>query len=108
MTRLTVVVAVEDHLQHRQHPAGKVEQNVSDAPALRALPPVVHHSLWHVLDERDRQLDVAAGVEEVQPVPDAGNRDAQSHDDDGEEDGDDAASNIRDSLVAALEKENRS
>lgn len=101
---LTIIVRIEDHLQHGEHAAGEVEQNISDAPSLRALPPVIHHSLWHVLDERDRQLDVAAGVEEVQPVPDASNCDAKSHDDDNKEDCNDAAGDIRDSLVGALKE----
>lgn len=100
---LTEIIRIEDHLQHREHSAGKVEKNVADAPSLCAFPPVIHHSLWHVLDERNRQLNVAAGVEEVQPVPDTGRRNAQSHDDDNEEDRDDTAGDIRDSLVGALE-----
>jgi len=52
-TPVVVVVADEEHLQDGEGATREVEEDVADAPADRALPPVVHVSLWNVLDQRN-------------------------------------------------------
>jgi hypothetical protein len=99
---LTVVVRIQHHLKHGESSTGEIEKNVADAPSHGAFPPVIHHNLRHVLDECDGQLDVAACIEEIQPMPDAKDRYAKCDNDDCEEDADDASCNVRDTLISAL------
>lgn len=101
-SRLTVVVGVEHHLKHWKGSTGEIEENVADAPSHCAFSAIVHHSLWDVLDERDSQLDVAACVKEVKPVPDTKHSDTKRDDNHSEKDADDASCDVRDTLVAAL------
>jgi len=43
--QLTVVVGLDEHLGYAEDSSGEVEEDVSDAPAHRRLPPEVHVSL---------------------------------------------------------------
>lgn len=61
--------AINDKLRNTQHAARKVEQNLPNAPAHRALVAVVGHHLRGVLDERDPQLDIADRIHGVEPAP---------------------------------------
>lgn len=42
---IIVVVRIQNHLQHAQTAAGKVEENIADTPTTRALATIVHHGL---------------------------------------------------------------
>ena len=98
-----MIVSQEERLHDAQTASGEVQEDVSDAPALSALPLVVHDGLGEVLDERDEELDVGAQVEELQPVDHRGQ--GQDHGD-GEEDEDpedDQLAYPRDGLVRPLQ-----
>lgn len=70
----TVIISIQQHLQHAQNASSEVEQNVPYAPTNRAFPLIIHVRLRDVLDQRDGQFDVGTEVEEVQPVQDVGCR----------------------------------
>lgn len=99
---LTVIVRIQNHLEHWKSSTSEVEEDVSDTPADGGFSSVVHHSLWHVFNQRDGELDVATSVEEVKPVPDPNNGDDERNHYHSEKDAYDAASDIRHSLVSAL------
>jgi len=78
---IIIVVSNEDHLEYTEGSTGEIEDDVPNAPAHSAFAPEVHVSLWHVLDDRDSQLNVGAVVEEVQPRDGADNGEDESDDD---------------------------
>lgn len=62
-------VAVDALLADAQESAPEVQQDGPDAPALGALVAEVGEQLRRVLDERDDELDVANGVDNVEVAP---------------------------------------
>lgn len=59
---LTVIVRVQNHLEHWKSSTSEVEEDVPNTPADGGFSSVVHHSLWHVFNQRDSELDVATSV----------------------------------------------
>ncbi|CAG9999814.1 unnamed protein product [Clonostachys byssicola] len=83
-------VAVDPLLCDAQDPAQHVQEDLPDAPPLCALVAVVGDHLRRVLDERDDDLDVPDGVDDVELAPVDG-RVAGARGQEDDEDGDDDA-----------------
>jgi hypothetical protein len=54
---------VDNKLRNGQYSASKVKKNLTDCPSNGRLALVVEVDLWHVLDDRHEQFDVAEGVD---------------------------------------------
>jgi len=65
---VVVVVSLEEHLQNGEGAAGKVQENVANAPSIRAFPFVVHIRLRNVFDNGDKEFDIREILDETVPV----------------------------------------
>lgn len=99
---LTVIVRVQYHLQHWKSAAGEIKQNISNTPPNSAFSSVVHHSLRYVFDKCNREFNVATGVEEVKPVPNASYGHDECYNNHSKKDANDATRDVWDSLFTAL------
>lgn len=80
---------VKEELGDAEDAAQEVQQDLADAPALGAAVPEVIRELGSVLDQRDEQLDVRDGVDDVEPRPRRlGVRVRRRGQDDADDDGD--------------------
>jgi len=62
-------VAIGSLLGDAKNAAGKVKQNLPDAPAYGGAVAVVDHDLWSILDESDNKLHIRHGVYSIKPDP---------------------------------------
>ena len=77
---IVAVVGVEKNLAHAQEPTSEVQQYVAYAPARGAFALEIEQCLRHVLEQRDKHLDVGAAREELQPPNHVAERHAQAQD----------------------------
>lgn len=68
-TPVMLQVAINRLLRNAQHTTDKIKQNLPDAPAAGALVARIGNELGRKLDERDEQLDVSKGVDDVEVAP---------------------------------------